>query len=91
VVAGGVIPNDPALKLDLCAPTYKFASSGKMALESKDDIKARGLPSPDLGDALALTFAYPVAPRGLMVTSAGVVESPFGDGNRALTEYDPFA
>ena len=32
-------------------------------LESKDQLKARGMPSPDLGDALALTFAAPVAPR----------------------------
>ena len=34
-----------------------------MTLESKDKIKARGLRSPDLADALALTFSAPVAPR----------------------------
>jgi len=31
------------------------------ALECKSDMKKRGLASPDNGDALALTFAYPVA------------------------------
>ena len=32
-------------------------------LERKDDMKRRGLASPDDGDALALTFAYPVAKK----------------------------
>lgn len=90
VKGGGAIPNLPELKLDLCAPTYDLKTD-RLRLESKDNIKARGLPSPDLGDALALTFAYPVAPRGLLVTSMGVIESPFADSPRALTEYDPFA
>lgn len=58
--AGGVIPDVAELKQDLAAPTYKFTPADKIQLESKDDIKARGLPSPDLGDALALTFAFPV-------------------------------
>lgn len=60
VLAGGVIPNDQNLKQDLAAPTYRFDRTDKICLESKDDIKSRGLPSPDLGDALALTFAFPV-------------------------------
>lgn len=57
---GGSIQNIPVLKTDLCGPTYEFRSNGKVKLESKDELKARGLPSPDLGDALALTFAEPV-------------------------------
>lgn len=57
---GGSIPNVSALKTDLCGPTYEFLANGKVKLERKDDLKARGLPSPDLGDALALTFAEPV-------------------------------
>jgi hypothetical protein len=36
---------------------FKFTSTGKMQLEKKEDIKKRGLPSPDVADALALTFA----------------------------------
>lgn len=57
---GGSIPNLPQLKTDLCGPTYEFIANGRVKLERKDDLKARGLPSPDLGDALALTFAEPV-------------------------------
>jgi hypothetical protein len=35
--------------------------AGALLLESKDEMRARGLASPDDGDALALTFAAPVA------------------------------
>ncbi len=57
---GGCIPQDESLISDLCAPKYFFDSSGRQRLEPKEDIKRRGLPSPDLADALALTFAKPV-------------------------------
>lgn len=65
VKEAGAIPNDQDLKQDLCAPTYGHDIQGRMILESKDKIKLRGLPSPDLGDALALTFAHPVGIRTL--------------------------
>lgn len=48
------------LLVDLTAPTYKFTSSGAYIAESKDAMRARGLPSPDTADALNLTFAGPV-------------------------------
>jgi hypothetical protein len=60
ILGGGAIPDIVELKQDLAAPTYHFTAADKIQLEAKDAIKARGLPSPDLGDALALTFAYPV-------------------------------
>lgn len=60
---GGELPNHPELKTDLCVPTYDFLASGKVRLESKERVKERGMRSPDLGDALALTFAQPVFPR----------------------------
>jgi hypothetical protein len=56
---GGSIPNHVRLKQDLATPTYWF-NGDKMLLEPKDDIKARGLPSTDYGDAACLTFAAPV-------------------------------
>jgi phage terminase large subunit len=59
--AGASIPMDPSLIREATAPTYKFTSAGKLQLESKDDIKKRLGVSPDLADALALTFAFPVA------------------------------
>jgi len=59
--AGVQIPDEDALHADLTAPGYSFDSSGRLRIEKKEDIKKRGLRSPDEGDALALTFAEPVA------------------------------
>jgi hypothetical protein len=39
-------------------------SRGTIFLESKKDMKARGLASPDAADAICVTFAFPVAHRG---------------------------
>ena len=55
------IPDDDALQADLCGPTYSYDSASRLLIEKKEKMKARGLRSPDIGDALALTFAYPVA------------------------------
>ena len=44
------------LRSELTAPTYKFTSSGKVQIESKDDLKKRGMPSPDLADAFNLAL-----------------------------------
>ena len=57
------IPDDKALKSDLTGPKTKPDSSGTIFLESKKDMKSRGLASPDAADALACTFAFPVAHR----------------------------
>ena len=51
------MPKDDLLLAELVSPKYKFTSSGKLQLESKDDMRKRGLASPDRADALALTFA----------------------------------
>lgn len=83
VKSGGAIPNDNALKLELATPTYRYDASNRIILESKDDIKKR-LPdsgSPDLADALALTFSSPVAPR---------VRSPV-IGDVTKREHNPYA
>ena len=62
--AGGCIEEDRGLKEGLTAVEYGFADrSGALQLESKDDMKARGLPSPDEADALGMTFYEPVARR----------------------------
>ena len=57
------VPNDRFLKSDLISPKMKPDSRGTIYLESKKDMKSRGLASPDAADAIALTFAYPVASR----------------------------
>ena len=59
----GSIPNDRYLKTDLISPLMKPDSKGAIFLESKKDMKARGLASPDAADAIALTFTFPVASR----------------------------
>lgn len=53
------MPDDPHLIADLIAPTYGFTSNGEIVVESKDDMKARKIRSPDLGDAFIMTFAAP--------------------------------
>lgn len=54
------IPDSDSLHADLCGPTYKPDSSGRLLIEKKESIKKRGLRSPDEADALCLTFAQPV-------------------------------
>lgn len=61
---GGSLPSGQEWQLDLCAPRISYANArGRLELESKDAMRERGLPSPDIGDAFALTFAAPVARR----------------------------
>jgi len=56
------LPDDPELLADLKAVDYGYDASDAILLERKDDM-GRGLASSDDGDALALTFAYPVAKK----------------------------
>jgi hypothetical protein len=51
------LPKDETLRHELVAPRYSFTSTGKVVVESKDGLKKRGMRSPDLADALCLTFA----------------------------------
>lgn len=60
---GGAIPDDTDLRDDLIGPEYGHDSQGRILLERKEEMKKRGLSSPDVGDALALTFASPVGKR----------------------------
>jgi hypothetical protein len=64
-LGGGIIPDHQGLADDLIGPEYGFNADQQVLLEKKDHMKARGLPSPDDGDALACTFAEPVMPRKL--------------------------
>ena len=58
--SGGCIPDDNELRDDLIGPQYGFDARERIQLERKKDMKTRGLASPDIGDALALTFAESV-------------------------------
>jgi hypothetical protein len=57
------ISTDRQLKADLTGPTKKPNSAGTIFLEGKKEMRARGLASPDAADALAVTFAFPIAHR----------------------------
>lgn len=59
----GSIPDEQVIEDDLIGCEYGFTSDSAILLEKKEDMKKRGLSSPDNGDALALTFAYRIAPR----------------------------
>lgn len=53
------LPNIPALSDDMANIRRKSSGVGKLLLESKDEMRRRKVPSPDVSDALALTFALP--------------------------------
>lgn len=76
-----IIPNsDISLLNELTVPTYSFrAGTDAILLEPKDMIKRRGERSPDVADALALTFAYPALPAGISLASS------------KPQDYNPFA
>jgi len=57
------LPDDPRLALELQAPTYHYDAQNRIMLEKKEDMKKRGVASPDRADGLALTYAYPVQPK----------------------------
>jgi hypothetical protein len=59
-IGGAQIPDSDSLHADACGPGYKYDSHTRLQLESKDAMRARGVPSPDEWDAVALTFAEPV-------------------------------
>lgn len=82
IKAGGAIdPHDEDLYQDLIGPETVARLDGKIQLESKEDMKERGLPSPNKGDALALTFAEPVSKRVQPIGSQA--------NHMAVVDYNP--
>lgn len=61
----GAIDRSPRLETDLCGPGLREDLKQRVWLESKKEMKARDVASPDEGDALALTFAQPVGVSAL--------------------------
>jgi hypothetical protein len=61
LAAEAQIPDDPEIEIDLTGPQYGYSSKSQIQLERKEDMKARGMASPDLGDTLAMTFSVKVA------------------------------
>lgn len=73
------LPDNDRLTGDLIGPLYSFDIRNQIQLEKKEDIKKRGLRSPDIADALALTFAYPVVAKAMLEA----------EQERQDEEYDP--
>jgi hypothetical protein len=74
------IPRSSELRDQLIGPEYDYNLKGELQLEKKSDMKKRGLASPDIADALALTFARPVFPRQFddwMNTGENTVQSEY--------------
>lgn len=55
------LPDDDVLQGEISGPSYRYDSQGAVWLEKKEDMRKRGVKSPDRADALALTFAMPIA------------------------------
>jgi len=73
------LPKDDQLQAELTSIRYSFTSSGKMKAESKDEMRRRGLGSPDLADALCLTMASDAA-----TAQAGSFKSLRGELRRGM-------
>ncbi|WP_020591254.1 terminase [Kiloniella laminariae] len=71
--------DDSELESDLTGIEYGFDAKNRLQLEKKSDMKKRGLHSPDVADALALTFAEEVVKWG---------DEP-GDFDTAIMDYEP--
>lgn len=80
---GGIaMPDDPELAGELCSVEYAFNARDEIQLERKADMKKRGLASPDIADAVALTYAHPI---NVSLSPARLT------GARNQTDYDPYA
>ena len=53
------LPDSDSIHADLTSVGYKYRPDGRLLLESKEDMRKRGMPSPDEGDAVALCFTEP--------------------------------
>jgi hypothetical protein len=85
----GVIPDDLALKTALSAPTFKFDAQQRIVLESKAEMKKRGMKSPDPADALALTHYAQVSERVVDPMLRAMAERK---EHRCIgADYDPFS
>lgn len=73
---------DVTLVEELCSPNYGMNGNEALQLESKRDMRKRGIKSPNLADALACTFAFPV-----YVPDEA---NPNADKPKVAADYDPF-
>tara|TARA_R110000796_G_scaffold9078_3_gene31209 strand:- start:9048 stop:10538 length:1491 start_codon:yes stop_codon:yes gene_type:complete len=89
IQSGGAIDkDDDDLYQDLIGPETVPRMDGKIQLESKENMKDRGLPSPNRADALALSFAMPVTKKPRTALEAAYKN---GGYNQSTRDYDPLS
>lgn len=79
---GGVLEEDEIMRSDLTGLELVPRLDGRKQLESKEHMKSRGLASPNRADALAITFAFPVASRKVPGNPRRVAQT--------VSDYEPF-
>lgn len=80
--AGVDLPDLDSLQADATGPKYKYNMEQRLQLESKEDMRRRGIRSPDEWDAIALTFAEPVKePRPVDTTARRERPMQIGGGS----------
>lgn len=84
----GSLPDRDDLADDLTAPLYEYDHAGRLKLERKEDLKQRGLASPDIADALALTFAQTVPAEASV--PAGMIDLVWRNNHLSAPIRDPF-
>lgn len=87
---GGALPPVPEMVVGLSSVTYGF-KQGRILIEDKEQIKDRIGRSPDLEDALACTFAYPVASRAAILPGFALPISELIAASRHSHDYDPYS
>jgi phage terminase large subunit len=80
IIDGIRLPDNPDLITDLTGIEYGYTLKNEIKLESKEAAKSRGVSSPDLADALALTYVLPVYPSRIGFA---------GTQHHTASEYEP--
>lgn len=83
------IPSHDILVSDLVTPEYTLTSSGRVQIETKEQLLKRGAKSPDFGDALSLCFAADEDPEAVFVEPRAERQDPFA--YEMLQPIDPNA
>lgn len=78
------LPDDDGLKSALVGLEYGYTNKMTIQLEKKDDMKKRGLASPDEADALAYSFAEPVRAHREVLLPPGYIQRSEGAGRRPM-------
>lgn len=83
-IPGRALPDEDKVEMQLISQKYEYDANNAMKMQSKEAMAREGIKSPDHGDALGLTFSYPVTPKGELARREEIDDT---DGQ----EYNPFS